>query len=151
MPSVPGILTSIRITSGRSSPASATPSAPSAASPTTSMSPWTSRNVRSPRRTTWWSSTSSTRITWSATGHLHLDDGALAGPRLHVEPAADAGRPVPHGDQSEVPPGAADGRGVEAAAVVAHPQPGALAAAFEGDRDGAGVGVPQRVVHGLLG
>ena len=39
---------SIRTTSGRSSSARATPSAPSEASPTTSMSSWTSRKVRRP-------------------------------------------------------------------------------------------------------
>src|SRR5690606_34753159 len=135
---------------GRRRSARSTPSAPSAASPTTSMSSCTSRKVRSPRRTTWWSSTSSTLI-GSATGDLHLDRGALAGRRLHGEGAADAVRPVPHGDQAEMASGAADGPRLEAAAVVGDPQDGSAAAPVQGDLDMLRARVAQRVVQGLLG
>src|SRR5262245_40158990 len=62
MPSMFGIRRSISTTSGSSRRAIATPSEPSDASPTTSMSSWRSKKVRSPVRTTAWSSTRSTRI-----------------------------------------------------------------------------------------
>jgi hypothetical protein len=62
MPSMLGISRSMRTTSGFSRRAIATPSEPSDASPTTSMSSSMSKKVRSPIRTTWWSSTSRTRI-----------------------------------------------------------------------------------------
>ena len=69
-----GISRSIRMTSGSSRRAIATPSLPSAASPTTSMSSSRSKNVRRPVRTTAWSSTSRTRIgCWRAHG-LTLQD-----------------------------------------------------------------------------
>src|SRR5687768_16787958 len=61
-PSMFGISRSINTTSGSRRRAIATPSEPSAASPTTSMSGWRSRNTLSPVRTTAWSSTMSTRI-----------------------------------------------------------------------------------------
>src|SRR5215204_1081010 len=61
-PSMFGISRSIRTTSGSRRRAIATPSEPSAASPTTSMSGCRSRNTLSPVRTTAWSSTMSTRI-----------------------------------------------------------------------------------------
>jgi glucose-1-phosphate adenylyltransferase len=62
MPSMLGINRSIRTTSGSRRRAIATPSDPSAASPTTSMSSWRSRKTRRPVRTTEWSSTMRTRI-----------------------------------------------------------------------------------------
>jgi hypothetical protein len=68
IPSMFGISRSMRTTSGSSRRAMATPSLPSAASPTTSMSGWRSKNTRRPIRTTEWSSTMSTRIgVWSST------------------------------------------------------------------------------------
>src|SRR4051812_16779190 len=150
MPSMPGILTSMRTMSGFSSSARSTPSAPSAASPTTSMSSCTSRKVRRPRRTTWWSSTSRTLIA-SATGYLHLDRGALAGRRFHGQLAADPAGAVPHGDQTQVASRAAYGLRVEAVAVVRHAQDGSAAAPVHGDVDVGRARVPQRVVQGLLG
>ena len=62
MPSMFGISRSISTTSGSSRRAIATPSEPSAASPTTSMSACRSKNILRPIRTTEWSSTMSTRI-----------------------------------------------------------------------------------------
>src|SRR5258706_12102641 len=62
MPSMFGMRRSMRMTSGSSRRAMATPSLPSAASPTTSMSSWRSKKTRSPIRTTAWSSTIRTRI-----------------------------------------------------------------------------------------
>src|SRR6476660_995712 len=61
-PSMFGIRRSISTTSGSSRRAIATPSLPSAASPTTVMSSWRSKKTRRPIRTTEWSSTMSTRI-----------------------------------------------------------------------------------------
>src|SRR5487761_1736502 len=61
-PLLPGILRSSTITSGTSSAAIAAAWAPSKASPTTSMSSWTSSSTRRPCRTTGWSSAISTRI-----------------------------------------------------------------------------------------
>ena len=61
MPSVPGMRMSIRTTSGRSARATATVCAPSAASPTTSMSASDSTSTRSAPRINAWSSASSTR------------------------------------------------------------------------------------------
>src|SRR5207247_5382220 len=48
----------------------ATASSPSAASPTTSTSGWSSRNIRRPCRTTAWSSAIRTRIGIGASGDL---------------------------------------------------------------------------------
>jgi hypothetical protein len=60
IPSRPGMRMSNRQTSGRSCLASVTASAPSAASPITSMSGWAFRIIRSPVRMISWSSASRT-------------------------------------------------------------------------------------------
>ena len=60
--------------------------------------------------------------------------GALAGRRLHGELAADAAGAVAHRDQAEVAAGPADPAGVETAAVVGDPQQRALAVAGQGRR-----------------
>ena len=62
MPSMFGIIRSISTTSGSRRRATATPSEPSEASPTTSMSGWRSRKTFRPVRTTEWSSTIRTRM-----------------------------------------------------------------------------------------
>src|SRR5215469_6622356 len=62
IPFMPGIRTSISTTSGCRALGMRTPVAPSAASPTTSMSGSASRIIRKPRRSRDWSSTSRTRI-----------------------------------------------------------------------------------------
>ena len=71
---------STRHTSGRSRRASSTHSAPSAASPTTSMSGWAPRISRKPVRTISWSSAISTRV--GPRSHhpvtVHADDPATA-------------------------------------------------------------------------
>jgi hypothetical protein len=51
MPSISGIRMSINTTSGARRAATSTASAPSADSPTTSMSAWVSRIIRKPART----------------------------------------------------------------------------------------------------
>jgi DNA-binding NarL/FixJ family response regulator len=61
-PSAPGILRSMSTISGSSDSASVTADTPSSASPTTSMSSWMPRKVRSPCRTTGWSSAIRTLI-----------------------------------------------------------------------------------------
>ena len=61
-PSMFGMSRSMSTTSGSSRRAIATPSDPSVASPTTSMSGCSSKNMRRPIRTTEWSSTMRTRM-----------------------------------------------------------------------------------------
>ena len=61
-PSMPGIRTSIKTTSGCSSAACASAAAPSAASPATAIPSALSRITQNPARTSSWSSTTSTRI-----------------------------------------------------------------------------------------
>src|SRR4029079_11365104 len=74
-PSMFGMRRSISTTSGSRRRPIATPSLPSAASPTTSMSSWRSKNTRRPIRTTEWSSTMRTRMreeassTWAPAGN----------------------------------------------------------------------------------
>jgi hypothetical protein len=63
MPSMTGIRMSIRTTSGRYWRTTPRPPRPSAASPTTAMSPSRSARVRNPVRTSSWSSTSTILIT----------------------------------------------------------------------------------------
>ena len=62
-PSISGMRMSMSTTSGRSRPTSATASAPSAASPTTSMSSAEPSSTTKPLRTSAWSSATATRIT----------------------------------------------------------------------------------------
>ena len=62
MPSVPGMRTSMRTTSGRSRPVWRTASAPSTASPTTSRSGCACRIMRKPMRSSSWSSASRMRM-----------------------------------------------------------------------------------------
>ena len=62
MPLVLGMRMSISTTSGRTSPARATASAPSLAWPTSSMSGSSTRTISRPRRKSAWSSAISTRI-----------------------------------------------------------------------------------------
>ena len=62
-PAIRGMTRSMRTTSGSSCAAARSAASPSAASPTTAMSSWSSRNVRSPCRTTAWSSAMRTEIT----------------------------------------------------------------------------------------
>ncbi len=124
MPSMPGILTSIRITSGRSSTARADALvAVGGLADDLDVVLDLQEGPQAPR-TTWWSSTSRTRIAWtlgsSATGHLHLDRRCpRRAPTRLLSAAADGVGAVPHGDQAEVAAGPADRGGVEAAAVVA--------------------------------
>src|ERR671923_265307 len=116
MPSTSGMTTSMTTTSGRSSCARSTAAAPFSASPTTSTSGCTSRNSRSPCRTTAWSSAIRTRMV-SVKIDLHVDCRAGARRGAHLERAADRLRALPHRDQPEPPP-RLRAFGVEARAVV---------------------------------
>ncbi len=61
-PSITGMRTSMRTTSGSRSRHCSWASSPFAASPTTSMSAYVDSSTLRPSRTIWWSSTMSTRI-----------------------------------------------------------------------------------------
>src|SRR3954452_10749228 len=149
-PSTRGITRSISTTSGRRRCAAAIASRPSPASPTTSMPSWSDRNVRSPSRTTAWSSTTSTRIA-SSTRRLQPHRRAPARRRRDGEAAAQALRPLLHRGQPE-PPRAYLGRvGIEAGAVVAHLEHHAPILVREPQADVVGVRVAHRVAQRLLG
>src|SRR3954454_12324043 len=119
-PSSFGITRSMRITSGVSSSASGSASSPSPASPTTSRPSCNSRNVRSPSRTTAWSSTISTLIGSSANRRLQLHGGPLAALGLDLDPRADPLRPLLHRREPQPSRAQIGSVGVEAHAVVGH-------------------------------
>src|SRR5829696_240344 len=117
MPSIGSIWRSMTITFGRRSSDSinasrSSPWAPPAASPSTSISGSLSRNASSPRRTTSWSSTTSTPMVSSGLGSIsgpiclrwdvYPDDGAEAGCARDREPPADLGRTAAHRLQAEM-------------------------------------------------
>src|SRR6266567_582168 len=108
MPLLRGIRTSIRTMSGKASPAFSTASAPSLASPTTSISGSVTRTISRPRRNSAWSSTISVRI----------------GSRLR--PVSDAASPsalaviaYPFAPVADLPPGARQSRAAPAALKIA--------------------------------
>src|SRR3954468_4886178 len=148
-PSSRGITRSMRITSGRRRSAARIASSPSPASPTTAMPSCSSRNVRSPSRTTAWSSTSRTPIA-SAIVDLEPDRRALAGRRADRQPAAEPLRALLHRGEPEPARAQLGVGGHEAGAVVGdlEDQPAVLAGEREGGtgrRRGA-----QRVLERLL-
>src|SRR5262245_39337146 len=149
-PSSCGITRSISTTSGRSRSASSTAWRPSAASPTTSIPSWRSRNVRSPSRTTAWSSAISTRMT-SASGHLEAHSRSRARSRVDREPPAQAARPLLHRRQPEAAGAELGLAGVEPVAVVVDLQNYAAVASAEPYVHVLRVGVPDRVVERFLG
>ena len=105
-PSIPGIWTSISTTSGVRQRTSSTAAAPSAASPTTSMSGSASRISRSPERTIAWSSARTTRITRSLPSSPALTGSRASTrkPPSSVGPAstrpAEHRRPLAHADEA---------------------------------------------------
>src|ERR687894_1369825 len=114
-PSVPGILRSIRTTSGSSRTARSTASSPFVASPTTSKAIRTSSMPLIPVLTTGWSSTirtptltASPPAPWPQVGRpatVHRQPGGEgrppAGLALHAQRAARVLDPLPHGPQPE--------------------------------------------------
>src|SRR5262245_52767212 len=151
MPPPPGITRSMSTTSGRSRTASVTTASPSPASPTTSMPGRDSRNVRSPWRTTGWSSARNTRMpAGSATGNLHPDGGAGAARTLDDDLPTEALGPLAHGREPEAPFPDGAGSGVEAHAVVVHGDRHRAAAGVDLDRDRLRLRVADGVVQRLL-
>src|SRR4051812_7292784 len=151
MPSRFGMTRSISTTSGFNRSACSIASSPSDASPATSMPSCSARKPRSPSRTTAWSSTTSTRIGSSASGHLQVDGGA--GPRRgsDAELASHAHGTLLHRREPE-PARTQLGRvGVEARAVVLHLEHEAAVLQAEAQLDAAGVGVSDGVLQRLLG
>ena len=151
MPSMPGILTSIRTTSGRSSSArgDALGAVGGLAHHLDVVLHLQERAQAAADDLVVVDEQHADRL--SATGHLHLDRGALAGLRFHGQRAADAARPVAHRDQAQVAARPADRRGSK-------PLPSSVTRSrapwprrVEGHVDVLGAGVPQGVVQGLLG
>src|SRR5947208_267352 len=115
-----GMARSTTARSGPSSPASRTPSWPSAASPRT-WSPSRSRSTRTPWRTMAWSSMSRIVVAMSA---LQRDPGrqyrAMARGGADQELAAQRLQPLPHPHQPKAPRAVLGGGRVESDSVVAH-------------------------------
>src|SRR3990172_3148911 len=108
MPFNTGMPMSIRTTSGRSFSAISTVTAPSVASPTTSMSGSDESSKFNPERTMVWSSAISTRI---GLGIGHLVDGdphphrrSFTEPGLDLDLPAAVGGSLPHATQAQPPP-----------------------------------------------
>src|SRR5260370_26161879 len=108
MPLLRGIRMSISTTSGSDSAALATASAPSHASPTTSMSSSSLRTISRPRRNSAWSSTISTRIGSAYRRRPRLPRSALTvPPALYQTTATGGSRPrylLVAGSQQPPPP-----------------------------------------------
>src|ERR671933_1150660 len=149
-PSSRGITRSINTTSGRRRSASRTAASPSAASPTTSMPSWSSRNVRSPSRTTAWSSTTSTRI-GSAIGRLQANRGPLPGARADLQAATQPPRALFHRGEPEPARAHVRRPRIEAGAVVSDLEQHAPVAPGEPHADLARLRVAHRVLERLLG
>src|SRR6266576_6506482 len=149
-PSRRGMTRSMSTTSGLSRSACRTACSPSAASPTTSRPSWSERKVRSPSRTTSWSSTSSTRIA-SAIPDLQAHGRAVAGRRADLQAAAGAPRALLHRGQAEAPRAQLGIAGVEARPVVGDLEHEPAVVAPQPHGDALGAGVAQGVVQRLLG
>ncbi len=110
IPSTCGMTRSSRTTSGAVRSTRSTASPPSTASPTTSMSSWSSRNVRRPWRTTAWSSAIATRMVT----------------RADLEPHPRARRPAASRSSARrrAPSRAPPSRSARAAARASRPRPG---------------------------
>src|SRR5262249_33170978 len=145
-PSSFGITRSMSTTAGRSSSASATASAPSEASPTISIPGCSSRKLRSPSRSTAWSSAMTTRIG----SDIEMHGRAFAFGRADLEPAADPLRPLLHRRQPEPACAQLDGLRVEAAAAVDDVEREVAVVAAQPDHDAARLRMSQRVLHRLL-
>jgi hypothetical protein len=101
IPSMLGMRTSMRTTSGRSPSASPTASPPSPASPTTSMSSLASRIMRKPPRTSAWSSAITIRtLTARAPEAGVRGRGSRRQAAVRLERAAEQGCPLPHPRES---------------------------------------------------
>ena len=93
IPSMPGIRTSMSTTSGRRQRTSSTAPAPSAASPTTSISASLSSIIRNPERTIAWSSAITTRIIERSSPGTACHQTAARLPReTHRSPSPPHGR-----------------------------------------------------------
>src|SRR6202035_3177032 len=105
-PLIPGSAQSITISRGCNCAASLTASAPSLASPTTSMSGASSRMRRKPRRTKLWSSTSKTEILLDMLFHWNLqtNEGSTLRWLEKFDGSAQQLRALAHGDQSNAGP-----------------------------------------------
>src|SRR5690606_31532518 len=165
-PSVPGMRMSMRTTSARRSRASSTASAPSDASPTTSMSGSESTRTRKALRSRAWSSASRTRMVIRSPpvrgsravggrggagldGQDRMDAEAAAVAGTGGEGAAQGGDPFPHAEQAV--PAAGSRRGALVGAVVEHGDLDVRPDADDADlRPGPGPGVFLHVGEGLL-
>src|SRR6266545_5105308 len=146
----PGITRSMSTTSGRRRSTAATAASPSPASPTTSIPSRDSRNVRSPCRTTGWSSARNTRIGASATRYRRPHGRACARHRLDCELPAERLGPLAHRREPEATLADHPRRGIEANAVVPYGDRHAAVARLDVDDHRLGSGVMHGVVQRLL-
>src|SRR5580698_9592768 len=168
IPSMTGMRTSMRTTSGLSCRLSSTASAPSLAVPTTVKSGCVSSSAANPARTIWWSSTmiliaggASVIGSWLSRrrlgrdGQAGLNHEAAGVPGACAQLAADRGRALAHAEQP-VPAGLrrnerAEGAGRRGSrAVVADAQQEGVRGVVQLDVDGGALGMPARVREGLL-
>src|SRR6202042_1220591 len=169
IPSMTGMRTSMRTTSGPSCRLSSTASAPSLAVPTTVKSGCVSSSAANPARTIWWSSATMILIAGGASvigsclsrrrlgrdGQAGLNHEAAGVPGACAQLAADRGRALAHAEQ----PVPADLRRSERAegagprgtgAVVADAQHEGVCGVVQLDVDGGALRVPARVRQRLL-
>src|SRR6202046_621907 len=169
IPSMTGMRTSMRTTSGLSCLRSSTASAPSLAVPTTVKSGCVSSSAANPARTTWWSSATMILIAGGVSvigsclsrrrlgrdGQAGLDHEAAGVPGACAQLAADRGRALAHAEQ----PVPADLRRSERAegagprgtgAVVADAQQEGVHGIVQLDVDGGALRMPARVRQRLL-
>src|SRR5829696_8594710 len=104
------------------------------------MSSWSSRKVRSPWRTTAWSSAIRTRI--SVTGHLQANRGPLARRRGDPKPGSERTGALLHRREAEAPGPQAGLVRVKPHAVVRDGEPQPVRALVELDLDAARTRVP---------
>src|SRR5512146_2052181 len=164
-PSMTGISTSMRTTSGRSSRESSRAWRPFSAWPTTSKSGCPSMRVASAVRKRGWSSASKIRVglcvvitnvprwRWGGAGRMgHAGDDPRPAARGGVdgERAADQGHPLAHRVEAEAVVAARQGARIEAAAVILDDEDDALLVAGDPHDGHAGGGVLADVGEGLL-
>src|SRR4051794_1089646 len=123
-PVIRGIETSSTAMSGFDASAFSTASTPSSASATTLIPSWRSSSIRRPERTIPWSSAIRMWSIWSSLRDIEPDTRTASGGGSDSQLPTDQTRAFGHPGQPDALPvlAGARGAGVEALAVVAHPQ-----------------------------
>src|SRR6266498_3139280 len=148
----PGIERSIRTTSGCSSRAFCTSSTPSPASPATAMSRWTSSSMRSPVRSTAWSSAIRTLIgvMGQCGGNARADHRPMSSPRLDLHGSAQQRDALLHPVQAESRRFAQSGGRIKSDAVILDRDLDHSVLVFQHDANPSRLGVPGHVRQRLL-